>query len=352
MKKNKKYFYLFATCIPVAGARRSIIIDTQRNKIFFIPNALYQIIRLLKTMETDLVKQHVDHQDTLESYLDFLVENELGIYTDSLKKFPPLQSTYRFPGEITNVIIEVSNDYRFPMDDIVSQLSDLGCESMELRFLNWVPKEYLFQLLNSTKGSTLRSIIVNIPHNEELDEEAIRLICKNYPRICNIHLYRCIPLRPAIKVDKCSVTFTQQESINCKMCGNISVKYFHPNFQMYSESLVFNSCLNKKISICADGEIKNCPSQSTSYGKIEVVRLKDVVETNRFSMSGRIRKEDIQGCRDCEFRCICLDCRSFLSDPNDIYSKPLKCGYDPYTNEWNDWRKDPSKENAIKYYGL
>lgn len=36
----------------------------------------------------------------------------------------------------------------------------------------------------------------------------------------------------------------------------------------------------------------------------------------------------------CEFRYICIDCRAYLVAPENIYSKPQKCGYDPFTNKW------------------
>jgi hypothetical protein len=35
-----------------------------------------------------------------------------------------------------------------------------------------------------------------------------------------------------------------------------------------------------------------------------------------------------------KFRYVCLDCRAYLSRPEDRYSKPAKCGYDPYTTQW------------------
>ncbi|MNL67068.1 hypothetical protein D3C87_1916250 [compost metagenome] len=49
---------------------------------------------------------------------------------------------------------------------------------------------------------------------------------------------------------------------------------------------------------------------------------------------------------------MCTDCRAYVEDPKDIYSKPLKCGYDPYTNEWEDWVTHPMKQAAIEEYGL
>ena len=42
-----------------------------------------------------------------------------------------------------------------------------------------------------------------------------------------------------------------------------------------------------------------------------------------------------------------------LKDKNILdISKPLKCGYNPYTGEWEEWSQNPIKQKIIKYYGI
>ncbi len=53
-----------------------------------------------------------------------------------------------------------------------------------------------------------------------------------------------------------------------------------------------------------------------------------------------------------EFRYICTDCRAYTENPEDIYSKPLKCGYNSYTNKWEEWSTNSLKLKAIEYYGM
>ena len=43
---------------------------------------------------------------------------------------------------------------------------------------------------------------------------------------------------------------------------------------------------------------------------------------------------DQRAYKDCKFRYICTDCRAYLANPNDMYSKPLKCNYNPYSATW------------------
>ena len=65
-----------------------------------------------------------------------------------------------------------------------------------------------------------------------------------------------------------------------------------------------------------------------------------------------INKDKISVCQDCEFRHVCTDCRAYIENPEDLYSKPLKCGYDPYANVWEDWTINPLKQSTIAYYNL
>lgn len=79
----------------------------------------------------------------------------------------------------------------------------------------------------------------------------------------------------------------------------------------------------------------------------DTVHLLFINQLVKFSIN-----DQIHICKDCEFRHICTDCRAYIEDPDDIYSKPLKCGYNPYTGEWAEWSTNPLKQKAIQYYGM
>ncbi|MEM9823198.1 MAG: hypothetical protein AAF985_19110, partial [Bacteroidota bacterium] len=98
--------------------------------------------------------------------------------------------------------------------------------------------------------------------------------------------------------------------------------------------------------------IKNCPSLPNTYGHIANTTLAEALNQDEFKKVWNINKDQISVCKDCEFRHVCTDCRAYLEKPNDPYSKPLKCGYDPYTNKWQKWSSHPLKEKAIQHYGL
>ena len=104
--------------------------------------------------------------------------------------------------------------------------------------------------------------------------------------------------------------------------------------QYFSELTHRNGCLNQKLSIDADGYICNCPSMKEKYGHISNTALKEVVSLPSFIAKWHIKKDDIHICKDCEYRYICSDCRAYTIDEGNVYSKPAKCLYDPYTGQW------------------
>ena len=54
-----------------------------------------------------------------------------------------------------------------------------------------------------------------------------------------------------------------------------------------------------------------------------------MLSSQEFTEMSRLSKDRIPGCKDCEFRYACFDCRpDAMEGSSDYLSKP-KCGYDP-----------------------
>lgn len=149
-----------------------------------------------------------------------------------------------------------------------------------------------------------------------------------------------------------NIVFSEKEISSAKCCGFVDPNNFGVNLPFVLESKKNNSCLNKKISIDQLGNIRNCPSLSTSFGNITENKLEDIVKIKKFKEYWNIPKDSITVCKDCEFRYICSDCRAYVEDPKDKYSKPLKCGYDPYSTKWEEWSTNSVKKSAINFYEI
>ena len=77
--------------------------------------------------------------------------------------------------------------------------------------------------------------------------------------------------------------------------------------------------------------------------------MQDAINGKAFRQKWDINKDEIEICKDCEFRHMCLDCRVFIDDPNNAYSRPSKCGYNPYICKW-EGEEGFVPINEIGYY--
>ncbi|WP_373564524.1 hypothetical protein [Sphingobacterium sp. E70] len=136
-----------------------------------------------------------------------------------------------------------------------------------------------------------------------------------------------------IKDNYSFLRYTSKCILDHSFCGRINEKNFSPNMMLFTESIHFNNCLNKKISIDERGKIKNCPSMTNDFGQHGNVSLIKVINDKNFSALWGITKDQVEICQVCEFRYICIDCRAYRSTES-ITSKPLKCAYNPYLAQW------------------
>jgi SPASM domain peptide maturase of grasp-with-spasm system len=198
----------------------------------------------------------------------------------------------------------------------------------------------------------LEGIEILSPFHNEINVGFLNRLNKETLRIYNMVFYNC--KKKALKGSdyfRFSVNFTDK-NLELSSCGIVDLKYFNSNLPKVLESINHNSCLHKKISIDKDGNIKNCPSMAESFGNIQDTTLEEAINKPGFKKYWNITKDQIEVCKDCEFRHVCTDCRAYLENPKDQYSKPLKCGYNPYTCEWEEWSTNPLKQKAIEYYGM
>lgn len=349
-----KTFKLFANCIPVKGAKRWIIADLQRVEFYFISQGLFEILTVHKNKSVDFIKEYYDFQ--LDTFIDDsfndLIEMELGFWCNYVDKFPDLSMNYHVPFEINNSIIEFNKTSNHNVKAIFNELSTMNCQFVELRFIDdWKISE-IEAILALSLHTTFRNIELLFPYYEELETYDFDIFIFENQRVGNIIIYNSPYDKIVSLKSDAQFYFTTQDLSNNKHCGNISIGYFRINIATFTESQHHNTCLNRKISIDQNGNIKNCPSMTESYGNIANTTLQEALNHPNFKKYWNITKDQISVCQDCEFRHICTDCRAYVENPDDIYSKPLKCGYNPYTCEWEDWSTNPLKEKAMKYYGI
>lgn len=338
---NMMYLKLYGCCYVTEGALNSCIIDVDRNIYCSISKELYEIIckgYFCEKEEKYLLKD-----------IEFLI-NEGFIYkTQNLENNIEELLEYNSSYEVEDLIIDTST-----MRDLYYYLSRIELykfEIVQIRCFFNVCISDIKKILNEVAKKNVSSleIIFNRYKNDSVED---------YMEIyrTNFHLSKMIIMDFYEELNYENVFFIREKLISEKQCGIIDESLFNPNIRNFIISKSCNSCLYKKISIDRKGEIKNCPSMNYSFGNIRDISIEEVIKKTEYQKYWKVNKDKISVCKDCEFRYICTDCRAYTErglyqDEVDI-SKPLKCGYDPYTGNWSDWMSDPIKQKSINFYGI
>ncbi|CAH0173499.1 grasp-with-spasm system SPASM domain peptide maturase [Chryseobacterium sp. Bi04] len=354
-----KYFNLFSNIIIAKGATRILISDLQRNLSDLYPLELYDIIEELKNEAIENVLENYDAESKqlVHEYIDFLLEKEYGFITneDWDGNFLPLSYEFHEANKISNIFIEIDNV--LVLDKIKNSIDNLGVKHVVIYCTQELSIKEYQSIDNKFKGTVLEGIEIYSPFHNALDKEFFQILNQSTSRIYNLIFYNCkkIPFNTK-EIFRFNINFSH-ENFKISACGKVDLKYFNTNLPKILEAINHNSCLHKKIGIDIEGNIKNCPLMPEKFGNIHHSSLEEIYIQNGFKKYWDLTKDKIEICKDCEFRYICTDCRAYTERTHtnkeglDI-SKPLKCGYDPYTGKWDDWSKNPIKQKAIKFYGL
>ena len=352
------HFTLFSNCFIVKGANRSVLCDLQKNKSVFVPNDLAEVAFCLedKSIEEILEIYGEENKKIIIEYLDYLENNEYGFFCTKKEKkhFPKIDMEFESPGYITNAVWEIKKMNRERATSIFTQLNQLKCETIHLLFYDTLTIEDIKFIIDLSRNNTLTSIEITAKFNPSFNEEQLTKIDKLPNKIVQFIFYasdRDFTLEYGDKY-LFKVIYVKLPMISNKSCGNVASYYMYVNRDKFLEAKQHNSCLNGKLSIDVNGHIKNCPSMTQSFGHIKETTLEEALSHKDFKKYWNITKDKIEVCKDCEFRYICTDCRAYLENPENEYSKPLKCGYNPYTNVWEDWSTHPLKQEAIDFYGI
>lgn len=352
------YFNLFSNILITKGATRVLLSDLQRNVSELYPLEFYEFIDALKQQSIEDLIDSFDEEsrEIAREYVDLLVHKEFGFITkkDWDRDFPALSYRHQDYDRISNMFIELK-------DLAILKIIKRSIANLEVKHLVIYCREKLssddfIHIDKEFDNSPLQSIEVFSPYHNGIDAAFCEHLDLTTERIHSLVFYSC-PEAPfeQKKGFRFSLNFSGQD-LKISSCGKVDLQYFNTNQPKVLEAMNFNSCLHKKMGIDIDGTIKNCPCMQQGYGNINEKSLEDALAHPDFKKYWNLTKDNIAVCRDCEYRYVCTDCRAYTERSHvreglDT-SKPLKCGYDPYTGKWEAWSTNPLKQQAITYYGF
>jgi SPASM domain peptide maturase of grasp-with-spasm system len=345
---ENKYFKLYAHCIPVRGFLRSSICDLQREDIYYVPNEIADILLQKEQVTlTELFTANAHQHDLLNEYLNYLLEHQLGFITPTPDRFPEMDMQWDDPSYINNAIVDIDDKHDVNFTDTFNGLRKVGCRNVQVRFFRTSTPEELTGMLELLDRTLFKSIEIIVGYSESIEDDFYQYLIANYKRIKSIfihsspttYIYRIVDKEIGYGTNMGNIIFTEQVIDSNACCGVITPLSFAVNIKTFTEAQHFNSCLNRKVGIDTNGDIKNCPSGKNVYGNIYKDDLELTLKNSPdYEAMWHLKKNDFKACRDCEHRFVCVDCRMFLADPDDKLSKPLKCSYDPYSAQWESER--------------
>ena len=358
MNLNSQYFKLYSGCKIIEGATRALLCDLDRRKMKLLPLSLVTFTKSLSEGESVgevLNKYEREEKEILQQYLEYLTDNEYGFFCDKkeFKAFIDVNEDFEIPKMISNAIVELENFDKEYITCVFEELDKVGCEAVQIACYFSLTKNEVDNLFTISNNSNVENIEIITSYNQSyatkffIDLNGV----KNKLTYLQIYNYPFDSL-PELENILFKIDITKDNISSFTNCGVISVNHFNVHRYSFLESKNYNSCLYKKISIDPKGNIKNCPAFAKGFGNINSKKLKDIISTQAFTSLWKINKDKIEGCKICEFRHVCTDCRAFLENPKNVFSKPLKCGYDPLKGEWYEWSENPLKKEAIAHYDL
>ena len=351
--KTNSFFKLFANCILVKGYSKALICNVRNGYFIDISNDLAMLIEYSTKLPLEkMAKQSgLDYETGLLPFFKQLVAAQLGFFTDEPERFPAMSMEWNVAAKITNAIIDFEANSLYDITDSIKQLNDLACLSIQIRSFDVLTLDHIEQIMVSVAESRVKSVDFIIPYNDTFSLDSLKKILAKHRRLITIVVHKS-PENISKIFHERSICFTDKSISSNLHCGIISEDYFTMNIPTFTEAQQHNTCLNRKISIDTEGYIRNCPSMKEHYGNIKDTTLQEALVHPDFKKYWFVNKDQISVCKDCEFRYICTDCRAYVENPEDMYSKPLKCGYNPYTCEWEEWSTNPLKRKAIEHYGM
>lgn len=341
LSKNIKpvYFQFWANCILVKGYQRGIVFDIFRRQQVVVSRLFCEMINEYGQRSIGDIKEDtaIEERRGYLKMLDYFVKNDFGIYTDNLTELPPLSMKYDSPYLATTVILKTnSNSCREDFLEIVKSIAQNLTLSLQINDEGFMDIATMQSIGELTMQSTIECIHIYTHFSKQYRPSDFAFMTKNL-RFRQI-VFAQAPVSKQLKSlnESQGDVYFKEEPVDFNDCGNVGKPYFILNQSFFIEGHSCNTCLNRKISIDKDGNIGNCPLMPHSFGNIKNTSIRDVASRPDFQRLWNITKDQVEVCKDCEYRYLCTDCRHFIKDKNNIYSQPAKCEYNPYIAKWRN----------------
>ncbi len=299
------YFLLYAHNIPVRGRDRAALYNLQARQVFHIPLVLTDILAALRDEPVAAVRTRFapNRPDLFDAYLDFLIGNDLGFYTDTPDCFPPLPLDWDTPHHIQTAVIDLCIDSYDPIP-LIADLDALLCRHIELRLSKGNGSGAdLEAVIAATHDRGFRSITILLDYEVVLAQAQAwtHRVFESCPRIDFIMVYNA-PFAGKSRTNPDHIQFIE-DNLNTPIQGDLITKrQLIVNFPYFTECHHFNPYYNRRLCISQQGQMKNCLLHERSFGTVGQIPLLAVIESEAFQALWHASPDRTDRLRDSELR--------------------------------------------------
>lgn len=192
--------------------------------------------------------------------------------------------------------------------------------------------------MDATRTSRIRNVEIFLPeplyeahHLKYLDDIENRIKTFVIHSVKDEVLTKNLHENSKYYIDK-KLIFTSK-AINSSTVDNIKKENFIINMEFFTEAQQHNVALNRKVCIDNDRNFKNFPAHKSTHGNFRNKSITELIEDSEFTRKWFVNNDNIETCKDCQFRYICFN-NSDIEFDGSTWKKIEKCPFDPYTNEW------------------
>ncbi len=325
-------FNLYASCIPVKGAMRSVIYDLERNRFDLIPNILYHLLNEKNKEKKEVILNKIP-EDIQDEYFEFLAGKDYLLpercAEDSCLK--PLDLSWEYPAKITNAILFLSDNSDYLTKKLLDQFENNGCFHYQIIIKSQISPEDVIQLLSLFKERLTKKIELFLPYNNKVEQLADVDFFAKYPYCQTLIIYNS-PYNKTTKGSFYYLIFTEGELYDSP--GNYSL--FFPTVTHFAEAQNHNSYFNRKVIIDEKGFYVLGLHESTRFENVKNLVLKELVSSECYTQYWNVSKDKTEVCKDCEFRYMCIDSRTPVKNTaTGLFYFNSECSYSPYACKWD-----------------